>query len=105
MGLVSLVHEGAVSHPIAKELFEVLWTEGGDPEAIVEARGWRQVSDTGAIDAAIAEILAAHPDELDRYRGGAKKLFGFFMGRAMGRMKGKGDPKAITARLRAALDG
>ncbi len=102
--LVRLVHGKAISHPIAKQVFDVLWTEGGDPEAIVDARGWRQVSDESPIDDAVRAVLADHPAELERYLGGKKKLFGFFMGRVMGAMKGKANPKVVSARLRAALD-
>jgi len=101
--LVDLVHGKAISHPIAKQVFDVLWTEGGDPEAIVDARGWRQVSDAGPIDDAVRAVIADHPAELERYLGGKKKLFGFFMGRTMGRLEGKANPKVVTERLRAAL--
>lgn len=103
--LVELVAAKTISHPIGKQVFDVLWTEDGDPEAIVDARGWRQVSDGDAIDDAVSAVLAAHPDELERYLGGKKKLFGFFMGKTMGRMQGKANPKLVNERLRAALTG
>jgi aspartyl-tRNA(Asn)/glutamyl-tRNA(Gln) amidotransferase subunit B len=103
--LVELVGAKTISHPIGKQVFDVLWTEDGDPEAIVDARGWRQVSDGDAIDDAVSAVLAAHPDELERYLGGKKKLFGFFMGKTMGRMQGKANPKVVNERLRAALTG
>jgi aspartyl-tRNA(Asn)/glutamyl-tRNA(Gln) amidotransferase subunit B len=101
--LIDLVNRKVISHSIAKQVFDELWTSDAEPEAIVDARGWRQVSDADAIGDAVRAVLADHPDELGRYLSGRKKLFGFFMGRAMGRMKGKADPKMVQERLRAAL--
>ena len=101
--LVGLLHDKVISHPGAKQVFEVLWTEDVDPAEVVEARGLRAVSDHAALDHAVQAVIAAHPDELAKYLGGKKKLFGFFMGRLMGATKGKADPKAAGQRLRAAL--
>ena len=75
------------------------------PAAIVESEGLRQVSDTGAIDGIVDEVLAANPSEVERYRAGQVQLFGFLVGLAMKASKGKGDPKLVNARLRAKLDG
>ncbi len=70
----------------------------------MEARGLRQVTDTGAIDGAIAAVLAANGDKVAQYRGGKDKLFGFFVGQVMKATAGKGNPGLINAALKAALD-
>jgi aspartyl-tRNA(Asn)/glutamyl-tRNA(Gln) amidotransferase subunit B len=78
--------------------------ETGDmPGAIVEARGLKQVTDTGAIDAAIAAILAANADKVEQYKAGKDALFGFFVGQTMKAMAGKANPAAVNERLKAAL--
>jgi aspartyl-tRNA(Asn)/glutamyl-tRNA(Gln) amidotransferase subunit B len=76
---------------------------GQDPGRIVEERGLKQTSDTGAIDAAIAEILAANPDKVADYRGGKDKLFGFFVGQVMKAMQGKANPQVVNELLKKAL--
>nr|WP_242401136.1 hypothetical protein [Acetobacter okinawensis] len=77
---------------------------GESPEAIVEKKGLRQVTDTGAIDAAIAAVLAKHPDKLEEYRSGKDKLFGFFVGQVMKETKGKANPAMVNDALKAQLD-
>ena len=76
---------------------------GETPDAIVESRGLRQVTDTGAIDAAVARVLAANPDKVAEYRGGKEKLFGFFVGQVMREMKGKGNPALVNEALKREL--
>lgn len=102
--LLHLLDDGRVNAPSAKSILEEVHATGQAPEAVMAAKGLEQVSDTGAIDAAVDEVIAAHPDEFAAYRSGKKALFGFFMGQAMRALKGQGDPKAITATLRAKLD-
>ena len=78
--------------------------ETGDaPGAIVESRGLKQVSDTGAIDAAIHQILAANADKVEQYKAGKEALFGFFVGQTMKAMAGKASPAVVNERLKAAL--
>jgi aspartyl-tRNA(Asn)/glutamyl-tRNA(Gln) amidotransferase subunit B len=107
--LVKLVREGTLSRPLAKEvLAAALAGEGnGSPAAIVAARGLAQVSDEGALAAAVQAVLAAHPAEVDRYRSGEdkdrKKLRGFFMGKVMAEMKGRGNPQVLNRLLDEAL--
>ena len=103
--LIALSADGTLSGPLAKQVFEIMLDTGEGAAAIVEARGLRQVSDTGAIDAAIAEILAANPDKLADYRGGKDKLLGFFVGQTMRAMGGKANPAVVNERLLAALAG
>jgi aspartyl-tRNA(Asn)/glutamyl-tRNA(Gln) amidotransferase subunit B len=84
-------------------VFEAMVATGADPAAIVEAKGLRQVTDTGAIDAAVETVLAANADKVADYRGGREKLFGFFVGQVMKAMAGKGNPSLINATLRRKL--
>ncbi len=76
---------------------------GEDPAAIVEARGLRQTSDTGAIEAVIADVLAANPDKVAEFKSGKDKLFGFFVGQVMKAMAGKANPQVVNELLRKAL--
>ena len=107
--LVKLVGDGTLSRPLAKEvLAAALAGEGdGSPAAIVAARGLAQVSDEGALAAAVQAVLDAHPAEVDRYRSGEdkdrKKLRGFFMGKVMAEMKGRGNPQLLNRLLDEAL--
>ena len=103
--LIALSADGTLSGPLAKQVFEIMLDTGDGAAAIVEARGLRQVSDTGVIDAAIAAILAANPDKLADYRGGKDKLLGFFVGQTMRAMGGKANPAVVNERLLAALTG
>ena len=103
--LIALSADGTLSGPLSKQVFEAMLETGEAAGAIVEARGLKQVSDTGAIDAAIAEILAANPDKVAEYRGGKDKLFGFFVGQVMRAMAGKAAPGVVNDRLKALLDG
>ena len=88
-----LVADGTLSGTLAKQVFEIMLETGEDPGAIVEARGLKQTSDTGAIEAAIAEVMAANADKVAEYRGGKDKLFGFFVGQTMKAMAGKANPR------------
>ena len=97
--LVSLVAEDAISSKQAKEVFAAVLEEDKDPQVIVEERGMKQVSDTGAIEAVIDEVLAANPDKVEQYKGGKTGLIGFFVGQCMKAMKGQGNPKLINELL------
>ena len=101
--LLALTADGTLSGPLAKQVFEIMLETGEAPGAIVEARGLRQVSDTGAIDAALADILAANADKVAQYRAGKEALFGFFVGQTMKAMAGKASPAVVNERLKAAL--
>ncbi len=97
--LVKLLAEDAISSKQAKEVFAAVLEEDKDPSAIVEERGMKQVSDTGAIEAVIDEVLAAFPDKVEQYKGGKTGLLGFFVGQCMKQMKGQGNPKVINQLL------
>lgn len=101
--LLSLVADNTLSGTLAKQVFEIMLETGEDPAAIVEARGLKQTSDTGAIEAAIADVMAANPDKVAEYRGGKDKLFGFFVGQVMKAMAGKANPGVVNELLKKAL--
>ena len=101
--LLALTADGTLSGPLAKQVFEIMLETGEAPGAIVEARGLKQVSDTGAIDTAIAAILSANADKVAQYKAGKDALFGFFVGQTMKAMAGKASPAVVNERLKAAL--
>ncbi len=101
--LIALTADGTLSGTLAKQVFEIMLETGGDPAAIVEERGLKQTSDTGAIDAAIAEVIAANPDKVAEYKAGKDKLFGFFVGQTMKVMAGKANPQIVNDLLWKAL--
>jgi aspartyl-tRNA(Asn)/glutamyl-tRNA(Gln) amidotransferase subunit B len=107
--LVRLVGDGTLSRPLAKEVLAAALGGGGSPAAIVAERGLAQVSDESSLEAAVQAVLAAHPAEVERYRGGEdkdrKKLRGFFMGKVMAEMKGRGNPQVLNRLLDEALAG
>jgi len=101
--LLALTADGTLSGTLAKQVFEIMLETGEGAAAIVEARGLKQTSDSGAIEAAIAEVIAANPDKVADYRGGKDKLFGFFVGQVMKAMAGKANPQVVNELLRKAL--
>ncbi|KAF5040050.1 Aspartyl/glutamyl-tRNA(Asn/Gln) amidotransferase subunit B [anaerobic digester metagenome] len=98
-GLVRLVDDGVISGTIAKNVFKELFETGGDPEAHVKAKGLVQISDTSAIEGLVDEVLAENPAEVERYRGGDRKLTGFFVGQVMKKSKGKANPGLVNQLL------
>ena len=101
--LLALVGTGTISGSIAKQVLETMIETGDAPAAIVEREGLKQESDTGAIEAAVDEILAANADKVAQYKAGKDALFGFFVGQAMKAMKGKANPQVVNEVLRARL--
>ncbi len=101
-GIIDLIAKGDISGKIAKELFEIVYTEGGEPAAIVEARGMRQVTDTGAIEAAVDEVLAANPEKVEQARA-KPSMAGWFVGQVMKATQGKANPQAVQKLVRAKL--
>jgi aspartyl-tRNA(Asn)/glutamyl-tRNA(Gln) amidotransferase subunit B len=94
--LLHLIDNGTISGTIAKKVFEEMWKTGNPPATIVEQQGLAQVSDSSAIEAEIDKIIAANPGQVEEYRGGKDKLFGFFVGQVMKAMKGKGNPALVN---------
>jgi len=103
--LLDLIADKTLSGTIAKQVFEHMLAGEGAPGAIVEARGLKQVTDTGAIEAAIRAVMDANADKLAEYRSGKEKLFGFFVGQVMKAMAGKGNPAAVNELLKTMLAG
>jgi aspartyl-tRNA(Asn)/glutamyl-tRNA(Gln) amidotransferase subunit B len=101
-GIIKLIRAGDISGKIAKDLFEIVYTEGGDPAAIVEDRGMKQVTDTGAIEKAVDEIIAANPAQVEKAKANPK-LAGWFVGQVMKATGGKANPKAVNEIVTAKL--
>ena len=101
--LLGLVADGTISGTIAKQVFEIMLETGQGASAIVEERGLKQTSDTGAIDAEVDKVLAANADKVAEYKAGKPQLFGFFVGQVMKAMAGKANPQLVNERLRAKL--
>jgi aspartyl-tRNA(Asn)/glutamyl-tRNA(Gln) amidotransferase subunit B len=97
--LVTLIEKGTISAKIAADIFPDLMKGGVMPEALVKERGLIQVSDTGAIDAAVLKIMEANPAEVEAYRGGKTKLISFFVGQVMREMRGKANPAIVNEAL------
>ena len=101
--ILDLMADGTINGRIAKDVFEAVVESGEAPDAIVEKRGLQQVIDTGAIDAAVAKVLAANPDKVAEYRGGKEKIYGFLVGQVMREMRGKGNPALVNEALKRVL--
>ncbi|SNY93895.1 aspartyl/glutamyl-tRNA(Asn/Gln) amidotransferase subunit B [Cohaesibacter sp. ES.047] len=100
--IVDLIKAGDISGKIAKDLFEIVWTEGGDPAEVVEAKGMKQVTDTGAIEAIIDEIIANNPDQVEKVKD-KPGLIGWFVGQVMKASQGKANPQAVNQILKEKL--
>ncbi len=101
--LLALIGDGTISGSIAKQVLEKMLESGDAPGVIVEREGLKQTSDTGAIDAAVAKVLADNADKVAEYRGGKEALFGFFVGQTMKAMQGKGNPQLVNEALKKSL--
>jgi aspartyl-tRNA(Asn)/glutamyl-tRNA(Gln) amidotransferase subunit B len=101
-GILDLVAEGTISGKIAKDLFEIVWREGGDPRAVVEARGMKQVTDLGAIETVVDEIIAKNPDKVADAKINPKAI-GWFVGQVMKSSGGKASPQVVNALLKKKL--
>jgi len=105
-GLLRRIGDGTISGKIGKEVFEALWSGAADEaDRIIEQRGLRQISDTGAIEQAIDEIIAANPQQVEQFRAGKQKVLGFFVGQVMKAFKGKANPQQVNELLRQKLSG
>jgi len=100
--IVDLIGEGTISGKIAKDLFEVIWQEGGDPRAVVEARGMKQVTDLSAIEKVVDDIIAANPDKVTQAKA-KPQLVGWFVGQVMKSSGGKANPQAVNDLLKSKL--
>jgi aspartyl-tRNA(Asn)/glutamyl-tRNA(Gln) amidotransferase subunit B len=102
-GILKRIADGTISNAGGKEVFRAMWSEGGDADSIIEAKGLKQVSDTGAIEMIVDAIIAANPAQVAEYRSGKDKVFGFFVGLAMKASKGKANPAQLNEVLKRKL--
>ena len=103
--LLARIHDGTISGKIAKEVFDAMWAGEGDPDAIIEKRGLKQISDAGALEAIVAEVLAANAKQVEDYRAGKEKAFHSLVGQVMKATKGKANPAQVNALLKQKLAG
>ena len=104
-GLLARITDNTISGKIAKDVFEAMWAEGKGADAIIESKGLKQITDTGAIESAIDEVMAKNPGQLADYRSGKDKLFGFFVGQVMKATGGKANPAQLNDLLKKKLAG
>jgi aspartyl-tRNA(Asn)/glutamyl-tRNA(Gln) amidotransferase subunit B len=102
-GIVDLITTNVISGKMAKDLFEIVWTEGGDPAQIAESRGLKQVTDTGAIEKAVDDIIAANPDKVEQVKL-KPSMLGWFVGQVMKSTGGKANPQAVNDILRKKIE-
>jgi aspartyl-tRNA(Asn)/glutamyl-tRNA(Gln) amidotransferase subunit B len=103
--LLARIQDGTISGKIAKEVFDAMWAGEGDPDAIIERRGLRQISDAGALEAIVAEVLAANPRSVEEIRAGKEKAFNALVGQVMKASRGKANPQQVNDLLRKKLAG
>jgi len=103
--LLNRINDKTISGTIAKQVFEALWNQEGSVGEIIDARGLRQITDEGAIEALVDEVVAANPGQLAEYRAGKEKLLGFFVGQVMKASRGKANPAQVNALLKKKLSG
>jgi len=102
-GMLKRIADGTISGKIAKQVFEAMWAGEGDADTIIETKGLRQVSDSGAIEKIIDDIIAANPQQVEQYRAGKDKVFGFFVGQVMKATQGKANPAQVNELLKKKL--
>jgi aspartyl-tRNA(Asn)/glutamyl-tRNA(Gln) amidotransferase subunit B len=103
-GLLQRIEDGTISGKIAKQVFEAMWSGEGTADAIIEQKGLKQISDSSAIESIIEEVLDNSPKQIEQYRGGQQKVFGYFVGQVMKATQGKANPKQVNELLRKKLD-
>lgn len=101
--LIVRINDGTISHKIAKQIFEAMWAGEGQVDDIIEAKGLKQVTDSGEIEALIDEVLSANPDQIEQFKAGKEKVFGFFVGQVMKKSKGKANPQQVNELLKEKL--
>ncbi len=103
-GLIDRIHDHTISGKIAKDVFRAMWDGQGNADAIIEQKGLKQITDSGAIEQLIDDILARSPEQVEQYRGGQQKVFGYFVGQVMKASQGKANPKLVNDILRKKLE-
>jgi aspartyl-tRNA(Asn)/glutamyl-tRNA(Gln) amidotransferase subunit B len=104
-GLIERIRDNTISGKIAKQVFEAMWAGDGDADQVIEARGLKQITDSDAIERMIDTIIAANPQQVEQFRAGKEKVFGFFVGQVMKQSQGKANPQQVNRLLKAKLSG
>jgi aspartyl-tRNA(Asn)/glutamyl-tRNA(Gln) amidotransferase subunit B len=104
-GMISRIKDGILTSKTAKIVFEAMWNGEGDADKIIEDKDLKPISDSGAIEKIIDDIIAANPEQVEQYRSGKEKVFGFFVGQVMKASKGKANPQQVNALLKQKLTG
>ncbi len=102
-GMLRRIADNTISGKIAKQVFEAMWAGEGDADSIIEARGLKQITDSGAIESIVDEVIAANPGQAEQFRAGKEKLLGFFVGQVMQATRGKANPQQVNTLLRKKL--
>ena len=102
--LIQRISDNTISGKIAKEIFEIMWDDNNDPDAIIEERGLKQVTDSSEIESLVDKILEDNPNQLSQFRSGKEKLFGFFVGQVMKASGGKANPSQVNEILKSKLN-
>ena len=102
-GMLKRIADNTISGKIAKDVFEAMWAGEGDADTIIESKGLKQITDTGAIESMIDEIIANNPSQVEEFRAGKEKILGFFVGQVMKASKGKANPGQVNQLLRDKL--
>jgi aspartyl-tRNA(Asn)/glutamyl-tRNA(Gln) amidotransferase subunit B len=103
--LIKRIQDGTISNNAAKQVFEAMWSGEGDADSIIESKGLKQVSDTGAIEAIVDEVLAANAAMVEEFKAGKEKAFNALVGQAMKASKGKANPAQVNEILKKKLEG
>jgi aspartyl-tRNA(Asn)/glutamyl-tRNA(Gln) amidotransferase subunit B len=103
-GLIRRIKDNTISGKIAKQVFEAIWAGEGDADQVIEAKGLKQITDSGAIEQLIDSIISANPQQVEQYRAGKQKVFGFFVGQVMKQTQGKANPQQVNKILKEKLD-
>ena len=104
-GLLSRIQDNTISGKIAKQVFEAMWAGEGDADAVIEAKGLKQITDSSAIEAAVDAVIEANPGQVEEYQAGKEKLIGFFVGQVMKATKGQANPGQVNQILKDKLRG
>ncbi len=102
-GLLARIKDNTISGKIAKEVFDAMWNDGGEADSIIESKGLKQISDTGALEAMVDKVIADNPDQVEQFKAGKEKLMGFFVGQIMKQTQGKANPGQINQLLKKKL--
>ncbi len=102
-GMLLRISDGTISGKIAKQVFEAMWQGEGDADTVIEKQGLKQITDSGAIEKIVREVLEANPKQIEQYKGGQQKVFGFFVGQVMKATQGKANPAEVNKILKQAL--